>query len=800
MKNSQKIFAALLILILASFAIPSVGFAGSTSVGPQRTMVILVTTQDAESVPASKEQINDIVFNGQFNNFIKEASYNKTYFVGDVYGWFTLPRNMNVSGTCTRPSKNELSDIISQNNISVNNYDRVLVLRNFCGGYDSSSLPGQGIVIIGDKTFVSLTDVRLNLTTVYDLYPFTWNFMDAALAHEFGHALGLLHDNFLDCGLKIIPAINNPCSNIEYGNSYDVMGSGSLALHYNALYKEMLGWLDSNSSKTIINSGSYILSPLEASSTGIKLIKVQPISGNIPLYAIEYRRAIGFDSNLATSTLTKNQSGIIIYKIIEGTPQATQLLNMHPNQLSGKQKLFYVALGLGETFVDSDNGITVGPVTRTDDKGAVFDVSLNQTSCISNGPKIEVLNSNNYISQGGEINPMIKITNQDTTACGTTQFLIRPTTAYSYFSFPAGNKIIDILPGNSITTNLTLRASIDAGMGNKIVKVLVTNNTSGLSTSSNIPIKVVRPPVITDLSIKSGKPGDIIEILGGNFTIDGQITFKTSDNLLAQYSNYVVNYAGRLYFVIPDKVYSFNFLPRKLIPTPDGKYIISLNTNGKDSNGITFTVSNSTTPTPPQTVLNLKSVSWMTSISSGNTYYNPRVNFGGVDQLPFNDTLTATKWCQAVPGKTYASGTSTVAGANPTTGDHYRFNGSLWANAGSGFDYPRYYTCSLASSVPMIPTGSLTANVINTVTNTPTTQSSITSTGKFNFTQFLSRGSYGDEVAELQKVLSTAGYYSGNIDGNFGVATEAALIQFQTANKLKADGIMGYEVRSFLNQ
>ena len=70
----------------------------------------------------------------------------------------------------------------------------------------------------------------------------------------------------------------------------------------------------------------------------------------------------------------------------------------------------------------------------------------------------------------------------------------------------------------------------------------------------------------------------------------------------------------------------------------------------------------------------------------------------------------------------------------------------------------------------------------------------------FYFTQWLQRGSYGNEVIELQKFLNTAGYDSGTADGKFGLQTEAALIKFQIANNLKGDGIVGYEVRTFLNK
>src|SRR3989344_1242793 len=81
-----------------------------------------------------------------------------------------------------------------------------------------------------------------------------------------------------------------------------------------------------------------------------------------------------------------------------------------------------------------------------------------------------------------------------------------------------------------------------------------------------------------------------------------------------------------------------------------------------------------------------------------------------------------------------------------------------------------------------------------------TTTSNITGAGKFYFTQWLDEGSSGNEVIELQKFLNNAGYYSGAIDGKFGFNTKESLIRFQTANGLKGDGIVGYEVRSFLNR
>ncbi len=113
-----------------------------------------------------------------------------------------------------------------------------------------------------------------------------------------------------------------------------------------------------------------------------------------------------------------------------------------------------------------------------------------------------------------------------------------------------------------------------------------------------------------------------------------------------------------------------------------------------------------------------------------------------------------------------------------------------------------YGICSsvvmVTGSSAKLNTGSLTASAIN-AGSTSTTENKIVAK-KFRFTKFLEQGSYGNEVRELQKFLSNAGYYGGAIDSNFGSKTKEALIKFQSDNKLKADGILGYEVRTFLNR
>jgi hypothetical protein len=55
----------------------------------------------------------------------------------------------------------------------------------------------------------------------------------------------------------------------------------------------------------------------------------------------------------------------------------------------------------------------------------------------------------------------------------------------------------------------------------------------------------------------------------------------------------------------------------------------------------------------------------------------------------------------------------------------------------------------------------------------------------------LKLGSSGTEVTNLQQRLQQLGFNPNGVDGNFGNGTRAAVIAFQQANKLEADGVVG---------
>jgi peptidoglycan hydrolase-like protein with peptidoglycan-binding domain len=63
----------------------------------------------------------------------------------------------------------------------------------------------------------------------------------------------------------------------------------------------------------------------------------------------------------------------------------------------------------------------------------------------------------------------------------------------------------------------------------------------------------------------------------------------------------------------------------------------------------------------------------------------------------------------------------------------------------------------------------------------------------------LQEGAIGPEVKQLQQRLQQQGFNPGATDGNFGVATKAAVIAYQQAKGIVADGIVGAKTWTTLN-
>lgn len=193
-------------------------------------------------------------------------------------------------------------------------------------------------------------------------------------------------------------------------------------------------------------------------------------------------------------------------------------------------------------------------------------------------------------------------------------------------------------------------------------------------------------------------------------------------------------------------IYTFNDLADDdtsmsfVVPTdlPAGTYSLQIgveNTNW--SNPVPIYVSATSTPVTPISTttpvtsplypcpsgyncnsLTLKSINW--SSISGNTYGDPRANFGFGDGIPYHDNITATEWCKSVPGKGYISGQSLISDVNPQDQPRFKFNSNGTWSMTQGGDYPRNYVCSAPVTASSTTTAS--TSIIQQVARPPTVE------------------------------------------------------------------------------
>ena len=88
-RSRSLVIASLLSVSMSWLAFAGSAFAASTT-GEQKTAVILINFQDDASQPVTPAAAYSQVF-GTVSDLYWEASYQKTFFSGNVFGWFTIP-------------------------------------------------------------------------------------------------------------------------------------------------------------------------------------------------------------------------------------------------------------------------------------------------------------------------------------------------------------------------------------------------------------------------------------------------------------------------------------------------------------------------------------------------------------------------------------------------------------------------------------------------------------------------------------------------------------------------------------
>jgi len=184
--------------------------------------------------------------------------------------------------------------------------------------------------------------------------------------------------------------------------------------------------------------------------------------------------------------------------------------------------------------------------------------------------------------------------------------------------------------------------------------------------------------------------------------------------------------------------------------------------------------------------------------ASGGRAFNTITVMQGANGIISPATLTniasgANETFTIAPATGYQVADVKVDGASVGAVTTYTFTGVNGNHAITASFSPVSATGSGSSS----STSTNQGEVLGESTSSP--QGQVLGASVFNFGSDLSLGSQGPDVTELQKALTTLGFYKGAIDGYFGPLTQAAVKAFQKKYGLPVTGYFGPLTRAKLN-
>jgi hypothetical protein len=278
-------------------------------------------------------------------------------------------------------------------------------------------------------------------------------------AHELGHNLTLHH-----------AAVNNGA---EYGDNSDVMGSSYQPV--NAPHSAQLGWTPSSNILNVSQSGTYRITALETMPSAAitpQIIKIFKEDSGQYYYLALRTQAGRFAASLSSTYANR----LNVHKF-GGSDAFTRYMSSH---------------GVGESFVDSVNGITVTPTIINSD---TMDVRIDITAiCRKSAPTISVSNPG-LVAIGSSGTAYVTIKNNDSFACPSTTFALSSAMSQAGVTSSTSVPNLSVAPGASGSFTVVMQSTSTTLAGTYTGTVTGSDSANSRSVTGNLSLSVGTAPV-----------------------------------------------------------------------------------------------------------------------------------------------------------------------------------------------------------------------------------------------------------------------------------------------------------------
>ncbi|MCB1078833.1 MAG: hypothetical protein KDM64_13520, partial [Verrucomicrobiae bacterium] len=337
----------------ASASPKAIAAASAVTTGTKRLLVIRVDFVDHTGTPQDSWTDQSItpnwaagIVNGELSDFVSEFSYNKydvttsstdvtsvyrmsrsafSYYLYD--DWYALASEANTAA--------------SRHGYNLANYQHYIIVFD-----EIPAVEFAGLATLGARDYVIINGY----------------FEGGTLAHELFHNLGLNHANLWVTESPTSPLGKGKLE--EYGDSYDVMGSGywrywipRSTLHPNPYFLDRLGWLDPGSVHLVKAAGTYRIHRYDTASanhSNTLALKIFRKSGQY-LW-------VGFRDDLFSVYSTAEDMAEGLYVVAQGMTRSrgSNLIDFGSDPTD--TEVDDASLNVGDDFFDPVGGIYLHPL------------------------------------------------------------------------------------------------------------------------------------------------------------------------------------------------------------------------------------------------------------------------------------------------------------------------------------------------------------------------------------------------------------------------------------------------------